>query len=145
MQQGALPFHYAEEKNSTGHGSLATYLNPQVSGPSVERHVGIRRGTQGWTDSQMVTSLILLNLAGGESVDDLRVLEKDGGFGRVLRRAETHVRQRERRALQRRWRKERRRSVPSCSAVFGIVEVPPKKKRRSVSRTPRSYPLRQMR
>ncbi len=125
MQQGALPFHYAEEKNSTGMtalAGLATYLNLlQVSGlkASVERHVGIRRGTQGWTDSQMVTSLILLNLAGGESVDDLRVLEKDGGFGRVLRRAETHgMRQRERRALQRRWRKERRRSVPSCSAVF---------------------------
>ena len=67
----------------------------------------------------MVTSLILLNLAGEESVEDLRVLEKDEGLGRVLSRAETQgMRQRERRALPRRWRKERRRSVPSSSAVF---------------------------
>ena len=125
MQQGALPFHYAEEKKSTGMTALAgmvTYLDLLlVMGlrGSVERHVGLCEGTQGWTDSQMITSLILLNLAGGESVDDLRVLEKDEGLGRVLSRAETHgMRDRERRAMQRRWRKERRRSVPSCSAVF---------------------------
>ena len=48
----------------------------------MDRHVGVSRETQGWTDSQMVISLILLNLAGGESVDDLRVLEKDAGLGR---------------------------------------------------------------
>ena len=125
MQQGALPFQYAEEKNSTGMtalAGLATYLDLfQVADlrGSVGRHVGLREGGQGWTDSQMVTSLILLNLAGGESVEDLRVLEKDEGLGRVLSRAETQgMRQRERRALPRRWRKERRRSVPSSSAVF---------------------------
>ncbi len=111
MQQGALPFHYAEEKNSTGMtalAGLATYLDLlQVAGlrESMERHVGVRKQTQGWTDSQMITSLILLNLAGGESVEDLRVLEADDGLGRVLSRAETHgMRHRECRALQRRWR-----------------------------------------
>ena len=46
-------------------------------GESVDRHMGIRRQTQGWTGSLMVTSLILLNLARGESVDDLRILDKD--------------------------------------------------------------------
>jgi len=52
-------------------------------------------------------------------VDDLRILEKDDGFSRVLRRAESYgMRRRERRAVERRWRKERRRSVPSPSAVF---------------------------
>ena len=116
MQQGALPFQYAEEKNSTGMtalAGLATYLDLfQVADlrGSVGRHVGLREGGQGWTDSQMVTSLILLNLAGGESVEDLRVLDKDGGLGRVLSRAETQgMRQR-----------ERRRSVPSPSAVFRL-------------------------
>ena len=48
-------------------------------GESVRRHVGVREGAQGWTDSQMVMSLVMLKLAGGESVDDLRVLEKDEG------------------------------------------------------------------
>ena len=87
MQQGALPFQYAEEKNSTGMtalAGLATYLNLfQVADlrGSVGRHVGLREGGQGWTDSQMVTSLILLNLAGGESVEDLRVLGERRGSG----------------------------------------------------------------
>ena len=40
--------------------------------------MGLREGGQGWTDSQIVNSLILLNLAGGESVVDLDVLEKAG-------------------------------------------------------------------
>ena len=61
----------------------------------IGRHVQVRDGGQGWSDSQVITSLVLLNpsmdsgqaLAGGESVDDLRLLEKDEGFCRVLRRA----------------------------------------------------------
>jgi len=63
-------------------------------------------------------SLLLLNIAGGDCVDDLRVLEKDG-FNRVLLRAETHgLRRKGRREQERRWRKERKRAVPSPSAVF---------------------------
>ena len=56
----------------------------------MRRHVGVREGTQGWTDAQMVTALVMLNLSGGESVDDLRVLEKDEGLGRVLLARESH-------------------------------------------------------
>ena len=65
---------------------------------------------------------MLLNLAGGECVEDLRVLEKDDGLGRALRLAETHgMRRRERRALLGRWRRERRRNVPSASAAFRFL------------------------
>ena len=46
---------------------------------SIERHLHLRGGGQGWSDAQVVTSLILLNLAGGECVDDLRVMEGDEG------------------------------------------------------------------
>ena len=150
MQQGALPFHYAEEKNSTGMtalAGLATYLNLlQVSGlkASVERHVGIRRGTQGWTDSQMVTSLILLNLAGGESVDDLRAGERrrvrsgieEGRDARDAPEGASSVAT-----------KMAQGTSAECAVVLSCVPVcrSSKKKRRSVSRTPRSYPLRQMR
>jgi len=64
-------------------------------------------------------ALVLLNLAGGESVDDLRILEGDEGFAKVMRRVETHgLPRRERRALEKRWRKQRRRAVPSPSHVF---------------------------
>ena len=86
--------------------------------------MGLRECGQGWTDSQIVTSLILLNLAGGESVSDLDVLDKDAGFCRMLREVETYgMGRRERRALKERWRGERRRSVPSESAVFRYLEM----------------------
>ena len=96
MGQGALPFQYVQEKGSagvTGHCGLAVYLDLwQVAGlnESVARHLGANQGRQGWTNAQMVTSLVLLNLAGGECVEDLRLLEKDEGLGRLLRLAETH-------------------------------------------------------
>ena len=125
MSQGVLPFQYEEEKTSTGMTALAglpAYLDlARVVGlaRSIGRHVRVREGGQGWSDSQVISSLVLLNLAGGDAVDDLRVLEKDEGFCRVLRRAETYgMRRRERRAIEGRWRRERRRSVPSPSAVF---------------------------
>ena len=88
MQQGTLPFHYAEENESTGMTALSglpAYLDlASVArlGESVRSHVGVREGAQGWTGTQMVTALMMLNLAGGESVDDLRLLEKDEGLGR---------------------------------------------------------------
>ena len=111
MKQGLLAFQYEEEKSTTGMTALSglmTYVElMHVAGlrSSVERRVGLRGGGQGWTDSQIITSLILLNLAGGESVMDLEVLEKDAGLCRVLRHAETHgMRRRERRALKARWR-----------------------------------------
>ena len=77
----------------TAMSGLPAYLDLAEAaglGESVRRHVGMREGGQGWTDAQMVTSLVMLNLAGGESVVDVRVLEKDEGLGRVLLRAETH-------------------------------------------------------
>ena len=90
---------------------------------SVGRHVGIKGRSQGWTDIQMITSLVLLNVAGGESVSDLNVLEGDEGLGRLLRRMEAHgMRRCEREAMEQRWRVGRQRSVPSASAVFRYLD-----------------------
>ncbi len=125
MAQGALPFQYAEEQQEagmTGVSGLAAYLDLwEVAGmsQSVRRHLGGNERRQGWTGAQVVTSLVLLNLAAGQCVEDLRLLEKDQGLGRLLRLSETHgMGRRERKGLLERWRKERRRSVPSASAVF---------------------------
>jgi len=106
----------------TALGGLPTYLDlVHVAGlrESITRYVKVRDGDQGWTDSQVILSLVLLNLAGGDCVEDLRILEGDEGFCRVLERVETYgMRRRQRRELQRRWRRERRRAVPSPSSVF---------------------------
>jgi hypothetical protein len=85
----------------------------------VERHLKVRDEGQGWTDSEMVVALILLNLAGGDHVSDIRVLESDEGFGRILREINNHgLPRKKRRELERRWRKEKERAVPSESAIF---------------------------
>jgi len=97
MAQGQLPFQYEEERREFGMTALAglpVYLDlAQVMKlrESIERHLHVRDGGQGWSDAQVVLSLILLNLAGGECVDDLRVMEEDEGFCRVMRRVELHV------------------------------------------------------
>ena len=109
---------------------------------SIRRHLKLRElreGQQGWTDAQIVMALMLLNLAGGEHVSDLEVLEQDPGFSRVLSRVETAgLSRQQRRALERRFRKERRRSVPSPSAVFRYLarfHDAEQEKLREVSRT----------
>ena len=129
MKQGLLAFQYEQEKGSTGMTGLSgllTYVELMDAAglrSLVERHVRLRERGQGWTDSQMIISLMLLNLAGGESVSDLDLLEKDSGLCRMLREFETcGMRLSERRALEKRWRVERRRSVPSESAVFRYLE-----------------------
>ena len=77
MPQGPLRFQYAEENRATSVTSLsgvAAYLDmAQAAGlsESVRTHVSVKEGGQGWTDSQIVTAVVLLNLVGGESVDDL--------------------------------------------------------------------------
>jgi len=87
---------------------------------SIRRHMKVcAEQSQGWTDEQIVMSLIMLNIAGGDCVDDLRVLEEDEGFARVLRGAELHgLLRKERREQERRWQKERKRAVPSQPPVF---------------------------
>ena len=125
MTQGVLPFKYEEEKTLSGTTSLAglpVYLDlAKVLGltKSIEKHLKIRENSQGWTDVQTVMSLVLLNLAGGNCVDDLDILNADEGFCTILRKIQLHgLKRKERREQERRWRKEKQRFVPSPSAIF---------------------------
>jgi len=130
MAQGVLPYKYEEERTDRGMTALAglpIYLDlASVLGVAdfIRAHVHVRKSGQGWTDEQAVLSLMLLNLAGGDCVDDIRILEKDEGFCKVLGRVETKgLSRQQRRAMERRWRKERHRSVPSPSALFRYLEA----------------------
>ena len=57
---------------------------------SIEKHLKVRKGEQSGTDSQSVLSLVLLNLAGGDCVEDIKKLEADDRFCEVLNKAEIH-------------------------------------------------------
>ena len=128
MSQGVLGFKYEGEKHDTGMTGLAglpVYLDlmkamglPELIGS----HLQVKQ--RGWTDAQMVSSLMLLNIAGGDCVEDLGKVQKDEGFCRILRRVEQQgMKRRERREMERRWRKERRRSIPSPSAAFRYLSA----------------------
>lgn len=131
IAQGVLPFRYEAELTASGMTALAglpAYVElAMVSGltKSIRRHLQVcREKKQGWTDAQIVMPLVLLNIAGGDCVDDLRILEGDEGFVRVLRRVEMHgLPRRVRREQERRWRKERKRALPSPSVVFRYLSM----------------------
>jgi len=123
VTQGLLPFQYeseAGEAGLTGFAGLPLYLELlRATGldRSIERHVGVS-GEQGWSDRQMVSALLLLNLAGGEGLDDLDRLEADCGLSQLVRAAEAHGQsRRERCAEARRWRRRRWRTFPSPDAA----------------------------
>jgi hypothetical protein len=131
VAQGALPFQYVEDRKSNGAtslGGLPVYMELAMAAGlrrSVSQHVAARGSCgQGWTDAEMVLATVLLNLAGGDAVDDFDALESDEGFALMLERTKWHGLPRdERRALERRWRKSRERAVPSPSAVFRYLEL----------------------
>src|SRR4051794_6149666 len=123
MAQGALPFQYEAETAASGVtalGGLPLYLDLiKASGldVAIRKHVRVA-GEQGWLDLQMIVALIVLNLAGGDGLEDLERLEQDAGFVQVMREVERRLLPRaDRRALRARWRKPRRRAVPSPSAM----------------------------
>jgi hypothetical protein len=125
MAQKGLPYEYQIEESKTGLtalGGLPVYLDLAAATgflKSIDRHLGIRAGDQGWTDRQMILSLVLLNLVGGDCVEDIDKLEADEGFCRIMRKVEMHGQSRkEKWEVKKRWRKERTRTFPSASAIF---------------------------
>ncbi len=124
VAQGVLPYKLEVETHKTsltGLAGLPIYLDLAHVvrlRDAITEHVQVRSGSQGWTDTQMITALILLNLAGGQCVEDLEKLENDRGFALILHRVETFgMKRSERRRLERRWRKSKERTVPSASAL----------------------------
>ncbi|HVI38023.1 MAG TPA: hypothetical protein VM684_17440 [Gaiellales bacterium] len=96
MAQGALPFQYEAETAASGVtalGGLPVYLDLiKASGldVAIRKHVRVA-GEQGWLDLQMIVALIVLNLAGGDGLEDLERLEQDAGFVQVMREVERRL------------------------------------------------------
>jgi hypothetical protein len=130
LKQGVLPFSYECEPTESGMTALAglpVYLELASIArlpDSLQRHLeGYHLKAQGWTDTQIIMSLILLNIAGGDCVDDLRILEKDEGLVKILQRIGfTGHPRKERREQARRWRKECQRAFPSPPVVFRYLK-----------------------
>ena len=108
MTQGGLAFQYQSEKNSglTGFAGLPLYLElANRSGLIEQINETLKTKVRGWSDAEMVLSLVLLNLAGGDCIHDIERLESDTGLRTLLLRSSTHgMKRKERRTFEGRWR-----------------------------------------
>lgn len=117
---GVLPFYVEEEKSKarmTALAGLTPYLELiHVIGirQSIERNICLRDNGQGWTPAQMVVAGLLVNLSGGDCVEDVDRLNADAGFGQLLRQVECYgMTLQEHRAMETRFRRGRERNVVS--------------------------------
>lgn len=121
MTQSPLSFQYekASHDNFTSFAGLPLFQDlANVCGLTSSLTQNLKFKSQGWTDSQIVQSLLLLNLAGGDCIEDIDRLESDRGLNQLLREEECKgMRRKERRAYQRRFRKSKQRAFPSSSAL----------------------------
>lgn len=128
MSQGLLGFQYdAEAQGSgatalTGLGIYIELMGAMDLGGAVRRHLRVA-GERGWLDVQMVVTLLALNLAGGDRVEDLERLSGDQGFLALLGEAERGLlRRQDRRSLKVRMRRGGERKVPSSTALRAWLE-----------------------
>ena len=125
MTQGILPFKYLEtkkSKNFTGLSGILLYLelfDLLNLDKIISSKIQVKKYRQGWSDEQILQSLILLNLSGGDCVDDIAKLEHDEGFCRILEHIEMRGKgKRERQKIRKRWRRARENIIPSQSSIF---------------------------
>jgi hypothetical protein len=128
MAQGRLPFQFEvdkEEKKLTAMSGLLIYLDLMLAlgwRDSIRRHVRAT-GTQGWCDEQIITAITLLNLAGGDVVEDIDNLERDGGLREVVELMETHrLSQAHLAERKKRFRKGGSRVFPTVSPARRYLE-----------------------
>jgi len=79
--------------------------------------------SQGWDDLEIIMAIILLNLAGGDCVEDIEHLEADQGLCAIIHQINTHgMTKKQRSVYQNRWRKSKSRTLPSMSVIRRYLE-----------------------
>lgn len=129
MSQGLLGFQYEVEKKESGLTAMAglpVYLEfAHVMGlmGHLRTHLEISNDDEGWRGDRVIMGLVLLNLAGGDCVDDLRILESDEGFCRVFREIEGSVLPGKVRRAKNRELNKTSAILPSSSTVFRTLRM----------------------
>ena len=86
MPQNLLPFHYNTEPTQsklTALGGLPLFLDLMRNLGAIDSLrscLDLTHEFDGWSHSEVVLSLVMLNLAGGDCVEDLDQLNVDLGF-----------------------------------------------------------------
>ncbi len=123
MSQKLLNFQYRQEqreKNLTSMAGIGIYFDLfkiMRLVQHINKYLGQCSGKQGYRDSDVVLTIILLNLAGGDCVEDVERLEADEG----LRRLFMKLIGRKHRSPKR-LRRATGRVFPSASVIFRYLE-----------------------
>ncbi len=116
----------ADDTPTTSHAGLLPYFDlwRRLGMPEcVDSGVSIC-GQQGWLDRQIVLSVALLNLAGGDCVTDMDGLESDAGLREMLYAFERSTwNARERKAVAARFRSSRSRAFPAATQISAFLEA----------------------
>ncbi len=128
MTQKRLPFKYKEEKKNKKTVRYAGLLPILELSRKIgifkyaDNHLKIRAGDQGWLDSQVVLSVLLVNILGGDSVSDIDHLESDEGLCAILNHCESRLLNKRKIDISSRFRKGRGRFFPSDNAIHGYMD-----------------------
>lgn len=130
MTQGVLPVKYEEEKKDFGSTAFAgtliflDLLSKMGLRKIVRDNLRAKEDKQGWSDFQFLLCLMLLNICGGDCVDDVKHMEKDEGLMDILKHlAIGNFFGRRRRKQERQWRNGKKNVVPSPSSIFRYLLI----------------------
>jgi hypothetical protein len=125
IQKTILPFQLLEEKNDTNltsFGGLLPWLELAKSCgllKLIHKNLNIQKSNCLWSDASILFSIILLNLAGGESVEDIDRFEFDGGLAKFFRRfIPDSLSRDDRKSFERKAIKNHKRAFPSKTKIF---------------------------
>lgn len=125
MTQGVLPFKYEEEKKDFGMTSLSgsflflDLVHKMGFFRMVVDNLRAKEDKQGWSDFQFLICLLLLNLCGGNCVDDVKRMEADEGLRMIIKHMELRSAfGRRRRKLKAQWSNGKKNAFPSASSIF---------------------------
>jgi hypothetical protein len=130
MPQFTLPFKYEEETQNaglTGLAGLPLYLellhSLNIPGIMRKKLDAVSHENTAWNKSETALSLIFLNLAGGDHVDDIAIMEKDAGFCKFYEKISMFgLKKSERKALRRNREQQGCGVLPSRSTVFRFLK-----------------------
>ena len=92
MSQGLLPYTVeAVDRADTGTGRAGLPLVLETMralalDQAIAQHVRVRERQSGYTEVEKLEALVLLLAGGGDCLDDIAVLQADGGLRRLLGR-----------------------------------------------------------
>jgi len=92
MSRGVLPYRVevvADAAAVTGRAGFPLVLETMRAlglDQAIAQHVHIRARQSGYTEAEKIEALVLLLAAGGDCLDDIAVLQADGGLGRLVER-----------------------------------------------------------